>query len=136
MKIAIVGNKLELDYDSIIIFIESCHQFSPVYDTIILYKKKGSLSTQIIEYCRKYNIKYVVESPDYIKYKLNAITNRNNKVIDNCDKYIIFFDGEDEQFLSDIDYCKEVERPCYIKYLNSTKGKETIPDAKLKLIED
>lgn len=88
MRVAIVGSRGYLDLDSVVSFVDSL----PV-DTVVITGGARGVDSVAEAAARKRGLEVVVHLADWAQYGKAAGQIRNQKVADDCDRMVAFWDG-------------------------------------------
>lgn len=65
-------------------------------------------------YADKMRLSKIIMRPQYERYKRGAPIKRNQKMVDMCDKVLVFWDGVSRGTKHTIDYAKKIGKPIEI----------------------
>lgn len=85
MKLLIVGSRSITDFD--------ISPYIPDDVELIISGGARGIDTLAEQYADKMKISKLVLRPNYARYKRGAPLKRNNKMVDMCDKVLVFWDG-------------------------------------------
>ena len=115
MKLAIVGGRDFNDYGKLAATIQN--HFYLVQITEIISGGANGADSLAEKYARQYqNIKYVEFLPDWKNEGKVAGFNRNQKIVNECDMVLAFWDGVSRGTKDTIEKAKKAHKPTFIVY--------------------
>lgn len=103
MKLLIVGSRSITDYDI------SPH--IPAETELIISGGANGVDTLAEKYADKHKISKLILRPQYKLYRKGAPLKRNDRMVELCDKTLVFWDGVSRGTKHTIDYAKKLGKP-------------------------
>lgn len=103
MKLLIVGSRSITDYDI------SPH--IPAETELIISGGANGIDTLAEKYADKHKISKLILHPQYKLYRKGAPLKRNDRMVELCDKVLVFWDGASRGTKHTIDYAKKLGKP-------------------------
>lgn len=103
MKLLIVGSRSITDYDI------SPH--IPAETELIISGGANGVDTLAEKYADKHKISKLILRPQYKLYRKGAPLKRNDRMVELCDKVLVFWDGASRGTKHTIDYAKKLGKP-------------------------
>lgn len=106
MKLLIAGSRSITDID--------ISSYIPADVDLIISGGANGVDTLAEQYADKKRLSKLILRPRYDLYRQAAPLKRNNKMVDICDKVLIFWDGVSKGTKHTIDYANKVGKPVEI----------------------
>ena len=117
-RIVVAGCRNYSNYTEAKIFIERCIMENSPNDIIILLSGRCKGADALGEqYAKEKGILVEYYPAEWDKYGKAAGPIRNQKMVDNCDYAICFWDNKSKGTKSLIDYAKKIGKPLFIKVI-------------------
>ena len=100
MKLLIAGSRSITDFD--------ISPYIPDNVDLIISGGARGIDTLAEQYADKMKISKLVLRPNYARYKRGAPLKRNNKMVDMCDKVLVFWDGISRGTKYTIEYAQRI----------------------------
>lgn len=106
MKLLIAGSRSITDID--------ISEYIPADTSLIISGGANGVDTLAEEYADKKRISKLIFRPRYDLYRHAAPLKRNDKMVEICDKVLIFWDGVSKGTKHTIDYANKIGKPIEI----------------------
>ena len=103
MKLLIAGSRSISNFD--------ISPYIPADTELIISGGAGGVDTLAEQYATKHRISKLIIYPKYKLYGRSAPLKRNDKMVDICDKVLVFWDGVSRGTKHTINYAEKVGKP-------------------------